>query len=447
MGERLSTNTQRSVWHISIYYLIDRSKKMKMRISFSVIIFLAFIRVAVAQRIYKYNAPGNDCYSEMVFEEKAIHPKGVIVIDVKGQDIAAYSQNNAYINSGLFLNYNFLYINVLNQGAVSATSCLDVILATVASMHRLSKSVFYVMVSSSNSQKALIQKANNDGEGFNLLYGGSLENKEIVNVLDDATKNQVYRMPLSIALSGDLEAEAKKRNYKQNFDLGIYLLPLFLNGAELGIKQRAVTNYGLSLAKNIGTQLTLKANFGGAFKRPDQSAIQSAMQSKMQEAIKNGDSTIAIDQTLSGHVMIGGDFSFKYYFAKTKLFRPYTSIGIGAYNITAISGRIQDTIDISGIDPQNPSSMQGVLGGSAASGSAPAGMNTIRTSFLAPQVEVGFEYRLAPIAKVNVSIPFKYFVDKTSATLNTFTFGINLGLSFTLNPGKFPRTSEQKKSK
>ncbi len=414
---------------------------------FSVVFFFIVVSSTVAQRVYKYNAPGSDCYSEMIFEEKAINPKGVIVIDVKEQDILAYSQSNAYINSELFKNYNFLYINILNKGVVSMSSCLDVIIGTVASMNSLYKSVFYVIVNSSNSQKAYIQKANNDDEGFNLLYAGSIENKGIANMLDNATKNQVYRIPLNTAINGDLEAEAKMRNYKRNFDLGIYLLPLFLNGAELGIKQNAVTNYGLSLAKNIGTQFTLKANVGGAFKRPDQSSIQSAMQSKMQEAIKNGDSTIAIDQTLSGHVMIGGDFSFKYYFVKTKLFRPYTSIGIGAYNITAISGRIQDTIDISGIDPQNPSSMQGILGGGASPGSAPSGMTNTKTSFLVPQVEVGFEYRLAPIAKVNVSIPFKYFTDKTNTNLSTFTFGINLGLSFTLNPGKFPRSSKQKTPK
>lgn len=405
--------------------------------NFSVVIALIFCSSMIAQRVYKYNAPGNDCYSEMVFEEKATNPKGVIVIDVKGQDIVTYSQNNSYINSNLFQNYNFLYVNVLNKGSASTVSCLDVVIRTVASTHRIYMSVFYVIVNSSSAKQAYIQKANDDSESFNLLYDGSLENKDVPSLLDNATKSQTYRVPVNLAINGDLETEAKMRNYKRNFDIGIYLSPLFLKDAKLGIKKNAVTTYGLSFAKNISTQFTIKANIGGSFNKPDQSSIQSAMRSKMQEAIKNGDSTIVIDQTLSGHIMIGADIAFKYYFAKTKRFRPYTSIGIGSYNITAISGRIQDTIDISGIDPQNPSSMQSALGGGTTPSSTPAGMTNTKTSFLVPQFETGFEYRLSPVVKVNVSMPFKYFIDKTNSTLNTFTYGFNFGLSFTINPNKY----------
>jgi len=56
--------------------------------------------------------------------------------------------------------------------------------------------------------------------------------------------------------------------------------------------------------------------------------------------------------------MYGGDISLKYYFEKTKKFRPFISAGIGYYMITSISGKLQDTIDVSGIDLNNPSSMQ-----------------------------------------------------------------------------------------
>ncbi len=390
----------------------------------------------IAQRVYKYNLPGSDCYSEMVFEEKVTSPKGIIVIDVKGQDIVTYNQNNVYVNSGLFQNYNFLYLNILNKGGASSVSCLDVVIRTVASTHRIYMSAFYVIVNSTNTKEARIQKANEDGDSFNLLYDGSIENEALLKLLDNATNNKAYKVPLNIVVSGDLEREAKMKNYNRNFDIGIYLAPTFLNDSKIGLKKNAITTYGLSFAKNISSLFTIKANAGGSFKKPDQSSIQSAIRSKMQEAIKNGDSTIVIDQTLSGHIMFGGDIALKYYFAKTKAFRPYISLGMGSYAVTNISGRIQDTIDISGIDPQNPSSMQSALGGSLPSSDG-AGMTTTKTSFLVPQFETGFEYRLSPVVKVNVSMPFKYFIDKSTTNLNTFTYGFNFGLSFTINPNKY----------
>jgi hypothetical protein len=401
----------------------------------------------VSQRIYKYNAPGSDCYSEMIFEEKSVDPRGIIVIDTKGEDISTYSQKNPYLNSSLFEHYNFLYINILNKGNSAPLSCFNVIIRSISSSYRIFPSAFYVIVSDSKKDALVMKKSNDENYGFNIIYDNAIENEKLLTSLNEATRNQDYKIPIGISFNSDDDYEAKMSNYKRNLDVGFYLSPLFLTGKKLGLTKGAVTHYGLTIAKNIGAQFTIKVNFGGSFKKPDQSSIQSGMQSKIQAAIRDGKDSIYIDQTLSGHIMFGGDFSLKYYFEKVKRFRPYVSAGIGSYRLTNISGRIQDTIDISGVDASNPSSMQGLMGGGgASSGTTPEGMSNLQTRFLVPQVEVGFEYRLAPAAKLNISMPFRYFVDRSSTQASTFTIGLNFGLSFTVNPNKFQRKLKVKKT-
>jgi hypothetical protein len=397
----------------------------------------------MAQRVYRYNAPGNDCYSELIFEEKAVNPKGVIVLDTKGLNITEYSQTNPLANSALFQNYNFLYINVLNKGSSSLEGCYEVVMKTISDVHHIYLSSFFVINTGNQSETLSIKKAGEANSTYNTISCNASGIIQLVKAMDDVTQFQTYRIPVFIKGNLDEERESKMRNYKRNLDIGIYLSPTFLTDSKLGLSKNAVTLCGLSVAKNFGHQFTIKANFGISFKKPDQSSIQSGIQSKMMAGVKNGDSTIIIDQSLSGHILLGGDVSLKYYFVKTKLFRPYFSAGAGLYNLTNISGRIQDTLDISGIDLSNPSSMQSGIG----SGISPesGGLKNLQTRYFVPQVELGFEYRLAPAAKLNVSVPLRYFSDKSSTNSSSLTFGFNLGLAFTLNPAKFPK--KQKKTR
>jgi len=100
-----------------------------------------------------------------------------------------------------------------------------------------------------------------------------------------------------------------------------------------------------------------------------------------------------------------------------------------------MNGTIQNTIDISNIDMSNMSSMKNLMGDKDMS---PV-MNQSRILSFTPLVEFGVEYRLSPYTKINVSMPFKYYIDQSGTKYNTFAYGLNFGFNFTLNPGKFSK--------
>jgi hypothetical protein len=162
------------------------------------------------------------------------------------------------------------------------------------------------------------------------------------------------------------------------------------------------------------------------------------MQSKFMGAVQNNEETLYVDEKITGHVILGVDLYAKYYFEKTKPFRPFLSAGFGSYSLLNMSGSLQNTIDVSGIDMSDPSSLQDALGGSTDTEELPNGMEQITERYFVPQLELGFEYRLAPRAKVSVSLPFRYFMNQSAGGSNTFAWGLSFGMAFTLNPGKYP---------
>jgi hypothetical protein len=230
-------------------------------------------------------------------------------------------------------------------------------------------------------------------------------------------------------------------NYKKNMDVGLYYAPIFLTGHKLSLDYGAFGTYGLSLKKNVGHRHAVKLNIGGALKKPDQSVIQSSLQSKMMSAIQNNEDSIYIDELLSGHIFFGAELSYRYSLNSHRAFRPYFELGIGSSAFTSISGRIQDTIDISDVDMSNPSSIQDKIGNPAEGGG-----NIVNSTknYLTPMVNLGFEYRMSPGVKFNASVPFRYFVDRSGTSDNTFSFGLNFSLMFTMNPGKLPKLKTSK---
>jgi hypothetical protein len=408
----------------------------------AVLFFLAHNKI-LGQKVYNYNARGLNCYSEMVFSETASDPKGVIVIDVQGENISKYSLSNKYLDSKLFTDYNLLYVNILDQGSSHPMNCYSAIISTMSASSKINKSSFYVIQKPKNETESMIKKTNEPQYDINLIYSDDTDLIKLRNALNRATLNTVYTQPI---FQNNMVAEFEKKmeNYKNNLDLGFHLSPTILTGNQLGLNKSAITPFGLSMAKNISLQNTVKVGITASFKIPNPKSIQSGLQSKVFSAVQNGDEQLYINERLSGHVLLGGDVSFKHAFTKTKPFRPYISAGLGFHSLRNISGQIQDTIDLSSIDLSNPSSLQGGLGDINPSDAGGA-LNTISSKFLVPQAEIGFDYRLTPVVKLNIALPFKYFADLSSTQNSTFAWGINMGLSFTLNPNKYDKIKVEKK--
>lgn len=397
----------------------------------------------MAQKVYTYNSPGSDCYSEMIFINQAIQPKAVLVIDAGGMDLVTYSKTSVFSDSLLKKHYNLLYVNILNKINSNTMTCYDAIINTYHNTDRIVKSAFYLVYKPQNNSSIIIKKHDDPGYKFNTINYPKGEIKEFVQALDSATFNQPYFIPVESAINYEMRFNSRIKNYRFNHDIGFFFQPNFLTGDKLGINRSAISTFGLSYTYNFGQRHALKFSFGGSFKKPNANGIQSSLQSKVQTAVQNGDDFVYIDETLSGHILFGGDISYRYYFNASNRFRPYASVGFGRYMLTYMEGRIQDTIDVSNIDMSNPSSMQDAMGGGS-TGELPEGMLTRSSMFSTPQMEFGFEYRLSPMLKVNCALPFRYYNEKTTYGYSTFSWGLNFGFSLTINPGKLAQPLQPK---
>ncbi len=413
---------------------------MKIFVKVMVYVFLFVCKTAsFGQTIYKSNLPSSNCYNEFIFDEKVKNAKGIIVLESGGQDIKSFATSNRFFQSNLFSDYNFLFINILHSGTVSSTDCIDVAIRSVANTYSINLAAFYLIIPEPLNGLS-IQRPQNIEYKFNVIQTVDSNIKSFKELLDRSTAGVPYYVIKSEESLYD-RFEIRMANYKKNMDIGLYYAPIFLTGNKLSLDYSAFGTYGLSLKKNVGHRHAIKLNIGGALKKPDQSVIQSSIQSKMMSAIQNDEDSIYIDESLSGHVNLGAELSYRYSFNSHKAFRPYLGIGIGINSMTIMSGRIQDTIDVSDIDMSNPSSIQDKIGSPDEGGG-----NIVNSTkeYLTPMVDMGFEYRMSPGVKFNASIPFRYFVDRSKTSDNTFSFGLNFSLMFTMNPGRLPKLKKSK---
>jgi hypothetical protein len=406
---------------------------MNKKLVYPVILLFSLAQEIYAQTVFKYNLPGYDCYSEYIITKTAVNPKGVIVLNANGADIRLYSQSNRYLSSGLFVNYNFLYLNILRPGNSNIEDCIDIVVHNVSNIHHIYEEAFYYL----NTDSAELKKNRTSLHKLKTIHVTKRTLTGTLYSIDNAASSQPYKIPDNVLNSGytDLQNAERMSNYRRNFDVGLYYAPIFFTRKTSVHDKISLGNYGLSFTKSITQNSALKLNLGGSIKRPDQSAIQSGMQSKIMTAVQNDEDTLFINETLKGHVFFGGEINYRYSFNNTTVFRPYISVGIGSYTFTKLSGSITDTLDISNIDMSNPSSMQNAMNPDEL---AP-NINTVTAKYLCPMVEPGFEQRLSPGAKLNISVPFRCYIDQSGLNSNNISLGLNFGLSFCLNSGKLPK--------
>ncbi len=412
---------------------------------------LGFLKLAIcacitttanAQKVYKYNLPGCNCYSEIIFEEKAANPKGVIVLDANGSDIVSYSNNNEFDKSKLFTDYDFLYINILNNGTSDKYTCYDVLIRNIVLAHKINPSVFYYIPNKSSASYS-IHKSQKIHYDFNIVLLQDENLADLKKGLDGSTNGQLYKLPNSYR-DEELEYQNKMLNYKRNFDVGLFFSPIVLTGNKLGLTKDGIGTYGLDFTKHIAQRHSLRFSVGAAFNIPGRKSMQSGMQSKMMEAVQNEEDSFYINETLSGHVYISTELSYRYYFRHQKPFRPYLGVGVGLINVTSIAGKVTGVIDISDIDMSNPSSMQ-EMQGNFSQDDMETDMSQKSYSFMSPMADIGFEYKATPGIKLAVSMPIRYNTEQSMAIQNSLSLGLNMGIHFTLNPGKLPKNMSIKK--
>ncbi|EJL62778.1 hypothetical protein [Flavobacterium sp. CF136] len=366
------------------------------------ILFLLSGHLVFSQKIYEYNSPGANCYSQYLFKENAPLPKGVLVIDAKGEDLKTYSESNQYLNSGLFNDYNFLYINILDKENRNSLNCYNVVIYTVSYVRNINESVFFFVNPSQEIDPAGPFFIKNSSYSFNIINKSPSSLEILKTELNAALLSKTYKNP-KVYSNEEIQAE-KMSNYRRNFDVAFFYSPLIFFGPKLNSTSDVVGTYGLSFKKSIGSQTAVLLNLNMGSKKPDQSAIMEQVQSNQKGNIYS-------------FVLFGGELMFRYYDNPDKPLRLFTSLGFGMYSMTNIRIKIKST----GVSAK-----------------------TNENSYYTPVLDAGLEYRITPLLKVNSSVPLRYFINKSDNSINTFTMGINLGVSATINPNSFGKSGKKK---
>jgi hypothetical protein len=362
------------------------------------ILILLTMQILFSQKIHEFNTPIANCYSQYLFQENSTSPKGVLVIDAGGEDLKNLSENNIYVKSGLFADYNIVYINILDKKIKSSLNCYNAIIYTIASVRKIKESVFFLINPlDENTQNAIIYKDSAYPFSFINNHHESLE--VLKTELDAELSGKSYTTDKLYSYE-DIQSD-KMKNYKDNFDVGFFYSPFALFGPKLNGTSDVLITKGLGFKKALTSQSTLLLNISMGNKKPEGGI----------EPGKKG--------TVRVFMLMGTELMYRYYDSPDKPLRFFASLGMGGYTMTNMKIKIK-----SGGVSTNSNSDQ-------------------YFTFLA---DAGLEYRISPIVKVISSLPIKYFTNNINKSSNTLGMGINLGISATLNPNSKARGAEKKKS-
>jgi hypothetical protein len=362
------------------------------------ILCLLTMQILFSQKIYEFNSSGSNCYSKYLFQENSASPKGVLVIDAEGRDLKTLSQNNIYVNSGLFIDYNILYINILDKESKNFLNCYNAIIYNICSIEKIRESVFFVISPSDDpTQTSIIYK--NSSYPFSIINHRH-ENLELLkSELDAQLLDKSYRTDKLYSYE-EIRSD-KMGNYKDNFDAAFFYSPLVLFGPKLNSTSDVVLTKGLSFRKSLTSQSTLLFNLNIGNKKP------------------NVDIQPNQKGTIHSFVLIGTELMYRYYDNPDKPLRFFASFGLGGYSMTNMKIKIKS--------------------------SGPSIKSAI-SDYFTLIADAGLEYRISPMVKVSSSLPIKYFSNKTDKSASTLGMGINLGISATLNPNSKARGAEKKKN-
>lgn len=362
------------------------------------ILSLLTMQILFSQKIYEFNTPRANCYSQYLFQENSASPKGVLVIDAGGEDLKTLSENNIYVKSGLFSDYNIVYINILDKENKNSLNCYNAIIYTISSVRKIKESVFFLINPlEDKTQNAIIYK--DSAYPFNFINSRHESLDLLKTELDAELFGKSYTTEILYSYE-DIRSD-KMQNYKDNFDVGFFYSPLALFGPKLNGTSDVVITKGLSFKKALTSQSTLLLNISMGNKKPEGGM----------EPGKKG--------TVRTFMLMGTELMYRYYDSPDKPLRFFASFGLGGYTMTNIKIKIKT----GGVSSSSDSNQY--------------------FTFLA---DAGLEYRISPMVKVSSSLPVKYFTNNINKSSNTLGMGINLGISATLNPNSKARGMEKKKS-
>ncbi|MGS2740978.1 hypothetical protein [Sinomicrobium sp. M5D2P17] len=360
------------------------------------------IRSSYGQEVKTYNAPGKRCYSNTLFVKKAEDPQGVIVMDVQNKDIKTYAENNPLVTSGLFEAYNFLYIKILDEQSRNSASCYETITGVISQVYHIRKDAFY-MIRNSSSDNRSGPNGSGDSAELHVIYAPVQDVEDIKNSIDTMAAGKEYKIPEE--LTEKQRDSIKMKSFKGNFDAELHYAPVLLTGNKFGLQTDFIGVFGLSFKKNIGEKNALVLNLN----------YSRANKDKVQESVISS----GTKDTINTHALFGGELLYRTYIARRKQFRIFASGGAGFYSVNDVDLKKRKTTSVY--------------------------RKRYESQYFTLLIEGGFEYRITPVLSVNSSVPLKYFISNKTPDLNTFSFGLNLGISFTLNTNRVLKNKNKDK--
>lgn len=387
------------------------------RLSF-LLVFLLLHLNNFAQKTYKHNSPGSDCYSAIyVYDSPEVHTLGTLILSVDQQTDLSGSHQHELILSGLFKQYTFVFIQVLNAGFTNEQECLSTIITSFSDAKKWSQESVFYLKKSDTTQFISSPDGNNRFYQIEVAEDSAGELSNLLTELEKRTDQHVQHFAP--------HAKQEINRHTKNTAIETFLGINDLSYAGFGLDKNRITSCGLNFSKRIFNSFSLETSLGFSLNKPGKNELKAEAKSQVMSSIENGDSVAHILLNVNGHLMFFGEVLMNYSFNNHQPLKPYVSMGIGCMWLNKYNAFYQDSLDVSG-------GVGGLINNPGAlSGKNGTTITKVKDQYFFIALEPGLELRLSSRIMFDAKIPFKVYAVNNAPILS---WGATIGVGLTLNP-------------
>jgi len=349
-------------------------------------------------------------------------------VDTNGEDVQTFAESNDIKVSGYFEDYAQLYIQVINKGNAKKERCLNIVTELVTKRKYINQDVIFLLTNQNNVSGLSYNKREFDTYPNLSIRDNNYH--EISRTLNDLTANK----PLIVKESETKKEQLKRKDwtdYSKDLDLSIFFNPKILLGDQFYFDRGAITSYGVKISKAFKSQHALGLALGASFKRPNENATRSTIQADARSAVLSNEDTLFINENVKSHVLYSLELGYRYYTSQSKKTRWFFGTGLGMTGTRAVKGKIDESIDLSGVDIYDPSSYQGIADGDDFEPELVEKNQQLYHGL----IELGFQHRISPALKFGLSLPLRIYYNDSINLSGSSSIGLNFNLAFKINGG------------
>lgn len=363
----------------------------------------------LSQKKYKYNSPGSACYAEFqIVKARTVLKAGTLVIGTGTRSPEEYVSQCNLLESGLFDQFDFLFVQLLNSTEADSHACKNTIARYCDAP---SDNTFFVSSNRDLGGEALTIIT--CAAGYSLSYSGNLAEETIRDTLMAWNRRNAEL------------SQKKTRTAPKQMPIvpGLHVELINTGRSDLGLNRKAVLLVGLSVSARLSEQISCSAFAGISINKPSRESIKSSAGSQVYQAWSRGDSLARIHIDVEGHLVFQAGASLKYTFRHGKNFRPFMTIGGGYSKIDVYRATYTDSLDLTG--------GLSVLRNQAASKSEQTRITKNKNLYFNGSLELGFGQQLNQSLQMNFYVPLRAYIQPEKITM--FTWGLGVSLQYHFN--------------